>query len=93
MRFLPVVLVVALTVYCTVDVIQTEGRAVRALPKAAWLAIVVLVPVFGALAWFLSGRPGGGIGPFRAEKGPQGGPPGRRPPRGPDDDPDFLRGI
>ncbi|MBR7743290.1 PLDc N-terminal domain-containing protein [Phycicoccus sp. BSK3Z-2] len=92
MRFLPVVLAFALTVYCLFDIRQTDPRHVRTLSRRLW-ALVVLVPFVGALAWFLSGRPGGGIGPFRAEERPRPGPPGRRPPRGPDDDPDFLRGI
>jgi hypothetical protein len=57
---------------------------VRAMPRALWVLLVLLVPLLGPLAWFLFGRPL----PPRAE-----GRPARRGPASPDDDPDFLRSI
>ena len=83
LRYLPVLLSLALTVYCTVDVIQTPEAAVRNLPKLAWLVVVLLFAVVGPAAWLIAGRPRTGRRAIR------------RPPRpqGPDDDPEFLRGI
>ena len=45
------------------DTIATESLLVRNLPKETWVFVVILVPVGGALAWLLLGRPlGAGIG-------------------------------
>ncbi|HYN28273.1 MAG TPA: PLDc N-terminal domain-containing protein [Dermatophilaceae bacterium] len=86
LRALPVVVALALTIYCFLDCVQTDGARVQALPKNAWLLVIVLLPLLGALGWLLAGRPRGT---------PRGGPTrrGPAPPRGPDDDPDFLRGL
>lgn len=74
---------VVLVIYAFFDAIATPRQQVKILPKPAWLVVIVLVPVLGALAWIFAGtkrlRPGPGRSP--------------RPPRGPDDDPDYLRGI
>jgi hypothetical protein len=83
LRYLPVLLSLALTIYCTVDVIQTPENAVRNLPKIVWLILVLLFAVVGPAAWLVAGRPRTGR---RAVQGPP-------RPRGPDDDPDFLKGI
>jgi hypothetical protein len=83
LRYLPVLLSLALTIYCTVDVIQTPENAVRNLPKIVWLIVVLLFAVVGPAAWLVAGRPRTGR---RAVQGPP-------RPRGPDDDPDFLKGI
>lgn len=84
LRYLPVVLSLALTIYCVVDAIQADDAEVRNLPKPAWLILILLFPVVGPAAWLLAGRP---------PRGPRRLSTRRRPPRGPDDDPDFLRGI
>jgi hypothetical protein len=49
----------ALWVYCILDVIATDDSRVRNLPKLPWLFIVVFVPTIGAIAWLLLGRPEG----------------------------------
>jgi hypothetical protein len=84
LRALLILGVLALWIYGIVDVIATRKRRPQALPKWAWLPIVVLVPVLGSLAWLLLGRPeGGGLRP--------GGSPDRaRAPRAPEDSPEFL---
>lgn len=81
-RLLPVLLAVALTVYALVDVVQSPPARVRTMPRLAWAGVILLLPVVGAVAWLLTGRPSGGGA-------------GRRPgrPIAPDDDPDFLRGL
>jgi Phospholipase_D-nuclease N-terminal len=86
LRILLPVLLIAFTVFCLVDVSKTGADEVRALPKAVWLIVVLLLPGVGGVAWLLAGRQRG-TGPLG-----RGGP---RPagPLGPDDDPDFLRGI
>jgi hypothetical protein len=44
---------------CLLDVATTPRYEVRTLSKAAWLAVVALLWIFGAVAWLLLGRPGG----------------------------------
>ena len=95
-RTLPVLLSVALTVYCLIDAIQTDESEVRNLPKMAWLLLVLLFPVIGPISWLVAGRPEQGPGPVRSqqrrlEQHERERDAGR--PRGPDDDPDFLKGL
>jgi len=54
--FVPLVLL-ALWIYCILDVIATEDSLVRNLPKTMWLLIVIFLPDIGSLAWLLLGRP------------------------------------
>ncbi|MGJ3507756.1 PLD nuclease N-terminal domain-containing protein [Enemella sp. A6] len=82
-RYLPVILIALLMIYCVVEIAQANGQQVRNLPKWAWFVAVVFLPLAGCLGWLFLGRPISGPG-----KQP---PPGR--PRAPDDDPDFLRGL
>jgi phospholipase D-like protein len=60
---------------------------VRNAPRALWVLLIVLIPLLGAISYFLWGRPQGV---------PQEGAPPRRSgarPSSPDDDPDFLRQV
>ncbi|WP_030526689.1 PLD nuclease N-terminal domain-containing protein [Phycicoccus jejuensis] len=92
LRFLPVVLSLALTIWTLVDCIQTDDGSVRNLPKIAWMLLILLFPVVGPVAWLVAGRPAGPLlGGGRPGRGTPG--PTRRPARGPDDDPDFLKGL
>ncbi len=50
-------LLIALWVYCILDVIATDEMLVRSLPKLAWLLIVVVLPTVGSIAWLALGRP------------------------------------
>lgn len=85
MRFLPGVLMVVLAIYCLIEIVQSDPRQVRQLPRGLW-AIVVLVPLVGPIGWLVAGRPNGDGGTAPAMK-----------PRtrmvAPDDDPDFLRSL
>jgi hypothetical protein len=72
--------VLALDVFAIVDVILTDQRRVRALPKLVWVILIVLVPIVGALLWFF-------IGKERRDRG------GERRTIAPDDDPAFLRNL
>ena len=51
------VLVFGVWIFGIIDVLVTDKTTVRALPKWAWVGLVVLFPGIGALAWFLFGRP------------------------------------
>jgi hypothetical protein len=71
---------VAVDVFAIVDVILTDRRRVRAMPKALWLIVIVLLPVIGFLLWFWLGK-------ARSASA------GRTRTVAPDDDPDFLRNM
>ncbi len=74
----------ALWLYCIIDVIFTDESDVRHLPKLLWLAIVVFIPDIGSIVWLVAGRPQKAS--FRI------GEPGNRPSRapvGPEDRPNF----
>jgi hypothetical protein len=58
---------------------------VRAVPRALWVLVILLIPLIGPIAYFVWGRP---------VAAPVEGSPIRRAPSrpsSPDDDPDFLR--
>ena len=75
-------LAVGVIVYSLIECVRTDRAATRALPKGGWIAVIILLPLLGALLWLFLGRP-------------QGSPDDGRPvrPQGPDDDPQFLRTI
>lgn len=93
-RYLPVLLEVALLVYCLIDCIQTDVP--RNLAKTTWVFVIILLPVVGGIAWLVAGRPE--HRPARNVPWPStqtaGFPEYERPRRGaPDDDPDFLASM
>jgi hypothetical protein len=45
-----------LWIFCIIDVITTDAASVRNLPKLAWLAIVIILPEVGSIAWLVAGR-------------------------------------
>jgi hypothetical protein len=80
-----------LFVYCLFDVIATDRELIRNLPKLAWLAVVIILPLIGSVAWLVLGRPkGAALLPGTTTLPPRRGS-GR--PVAPDDDPEFLRQI
>ena len=80
-------LVVVVMLYAFIDCVQTPRAYARSLPKWLWLLLVVLVPVVGAVAWLVLGRP------QRASLVAAGARRGRGVPVPPDDDPAFLRKL
>lgn len=68
----------AFWVYAIVDCAVQPATRARGVSKAAWIAIVVLLPVLGGLLWFAVGRTRRSAAPAR---------------RAPDDDPEFLGRI
>lgn len=99
--YVPELLEFVLTLYCVIDAIQSDPRDIRNLPKWAWILLILLVPVVGAVAWLVAGRPSRESWlrhtPPQSQKAQQAQqsqlrqPP--RNPRGPDDDPDFLKRL
>jgi hypothetical protein len=87
----------ALWIYCIVDVITRDRSECRNLPKPVWLMIVVFLPAIGSLLWLVAGRPRTSDQRDLPYKGngrfPGYDRPGRRPATNPDDDEDFLHGL
>jgi hypothetical protein len=86
MGVVPLVLL-ALWVFCILDVIATDDALIRNLPKGVWLLVVIFLPDIGSLAWLLLGRP--------LYAGWRPGDTNRRPPKryiGPEDRADFPSG-
>ncbi|MFJ4209675.1 PLD nuclease N-terminal domain-containing protein [Paenarthrobacter sp. NPDC089675] len=83
LRVVGVVVVLVVFVYALIDVIRTDGSATRGISKPAWIIVMLVLPVLGALLWFIFGRP----------YGKPSSQPARRYPTAPDDDPEFLRNL
>jgi branched-subunit amino acid transport protein AzlD len=83
-RYLPIIIVALLMIYCVVEVAQAPTYAVRRMPRWLWATAIICLPLIGALSWLFLGRP-------TAESLGTRKPPMR--PRAPDDDVDFLRGL
>jgi hypothetical protein len=80
-RVLPVLVLIGITIFTLVTVLQSSRTAVRHLPRWLWFVLVLIIPALGCAAWWIFGRP---------LTGPDDVPPR---PAAPDDDPDFLRGL
>ncbi len=78
-RILIILAIVMLTIYCVVEVAQSNPGRVRAMPKWLWAFVVICIPVIGPITWLLAGRPEASRHRHRS--------------LGPDDDEDFLRGL
>lgn len=77
-------LLVGVVIFALVDCARTEASRVRALPKAGWLAVILLFPMVGALLWLFLGKRRGASSSF--------GPVVQQDvPRAPDDDPEYLK--
>ncbi len=87
MRFLPYVLMIVLAIYSWVEIALSDRSQVRQLPRSVW-ALIVFIPIFGAVSWLVLGRPNGTAAVQVAAR------PKPRPKMvAPDDDPDFLRTL
>ena len=83
-RYLPLVIVALLTIYCVVEVAQAPPFAVRRMPRWLWATAIICLPLAGAVCWLLLGRP-------NAES--LGKQTRNLRPKAPDDDVDFLKGL
>jgi hypothetical protein len=85
---------VALVVVALIDCLSSDARDVRALPRFAWIFLILLFSPVGPVVWFIAGRPeraGGGGAAWTANGFPERT--RQRRQVAPDDDPDFLKGI
>jgi hypothetical protein len=86
----------ALVVIALIDCLSAEEFQIRALPRIAWVFIILLFSPIGAIVWFVAGRPARGV---KLSNGttwrPGSGFPEKERPRAkaPDDDPEFLRSL
>ena len=78
-----IVIYTALALYSLFDCISFESSRIKMMPKAAWAAIILLLPVVGIALWFLFGR-GGLARKADADKAV---------PAAPDNDPEYLQKI
>ncbi|MFD4179931.1 PLD nuclease N-terminal domain-containing protein [Rhodococcus sp. NPDC058514] len=89
------VVMLALWIFCIVDVLTREDHEVRHLPRIGWILIVLLIPTLGSLLWLILGRPQGPVRPHGQRPHPstysEYDRPGRQIPQNPDDDEAFLR--
>lgn len=80
-RVVLVLIIVALTIYCAVEVAQAQTYKVRLIPKWLWAAVVIAIPIIGPGCWLFFGRP------VSAEASSS------KPNLPPDDDPDFFKNM
>ncbi|MYR08553.1 hypothetical protein GTV32_20570 [Gordonia sp. SID5947] len=87
-----VILVIAL-----IDIINTDDAVMRGMPKIAWVLLVVVLPLIGALLWLAFGRPTGEErrrpAPGAASEYPEYDHPGRYIPADPEADREFLQQL
>ena len=98
-RFAPGLLILALDIFCLIDVITADDGRVRNLPKIAWFLLILFVPLIGSIVWLAAGRPqganAGGRSPYEREASafPEYDRPGRAAGLTPESDEEFLRKI
>jgi hypothetical protein len=88
----------AVWLFCIIDVITTPDSQIRNLPKLAWLLIVIVLSDLGSIAWLVAGRNWSGSNSLsrkanRDSEFPEYDRPGRFVPSNPDDDEAFLRQL
>ena len=82
-RYLPIIIIALLMIYCVVEVAQAPPYAVRRMPRWLWATAIICLPLAGAVCWLLLGRPNAeSLGTKKKKR-----------PKAPDDDIDFLRGL
>jgi hypothetical protein len=84
-RYLPLIIVALLTIYCVVEVAQAPPFAVRRMPRWLWATAIICLPLAGAVLWLLFGRPNAESLGKRKRNSSR--------PKAPDDDVDFLKGL
>jgi hypothetical protein len=85
LRYLPFLLIIALTIYAFIDCLNTPEEEVKHLPKVVWVIIILLFSIVGPLVWLFAGKK------RVPSAGGRGG--GRTRWVAPDDNPDFLKSL
>jgi Phospholipase_D-nuclease N-terminal len=52
-----VLFAVGVWAYCLIDAIMTPPEQLRSLTTMSWALLITVLPVIGAIAWLLAGRP------------------------------------
>src|SRR3990170_3088504 len=90
-------MVLALWIYCLVDVISRSDGEIRNLPKLWWILLVLFFPLAGSVAYIVAGRPHGHSRASAHERDvpdfPEYDRPGRAAATSPEDDEEFLRKV
>ncbi|MCY0945271.1 PLD nuclease N-terminal domain-containing protein [Streptomyces antarcticus] len=90
LRYLPFLLIIALTIYTFIDCLNTPEEEVKHLPKVVWVIIILLFSIVGPVVWLVAGKKrsavggGGGFGGGRARRAQW---------VAPDDNPEFLKSL
>ena len=74
LAYLPFLVWFVLLLYSLLDIDRTPDGAIRGLSVGGWFAVVLLVPILGALAWLALGRPHGARHPALAHGAALAGP-------------------
>lgn len=84
LRYLPFLLIIALTIYTFIDCLNTPEEEVKHLPKVVWVIIILLFSIVGPVVWLFAGK----------KRTPAGGGRTRRTQWvAPDDNPEFLKSL
>lgn len=60
LRYLPFLLILALTIYAFIDCLNTPEEEVKHLPKVVWVIIILLFSIVGPVVWLFAGKKGRG---------------------------------
>ncbi|MET9698935.1 PLD nuclease N-terminal domain-containing protein [Streptomyces sp. NPDC006529] len=84
LRYLPFLLIIALTIYAFIDCLNTPEEEVKHLPKVVWVIIILLFSIVGPVVWLFAGKKRSAIGGGRARRAQW---------VAPDDNPEFLKSL
>lgn len=56
LRYLPFLLILALTIYAFIDCLNTPESEVKHLPKVVWVIIILLFSIVGPVVWLFAGK-------------------------------------
>jgi Phospholipase_D-nuclease N-terminal len=79
-RLLVALLTAGVAVYAMVDLLRSRADQVQRLPRLLWALVILMLPLFGGLAYLFLGRVDPAAEPLTLGHGPP----------APDDDPEFL---
>lgn len=86
---------ILLAIAALISCLSADEGDINALPRIAWVLIILFFPLLGSIAWFAAGRTR--VRPAGNAWRPGAGFPERERPRprpvAPDDDPEFLRSV
>ncbi|MET9692830.1 MULTISPECIES: PLD nuclease N-terminal domain-containing protein [unclassified Streptomyces] len=84
LRYLPFLLILALTIYAFIDCLNTPEPEVKHLPKVVWVIIILLFSIVGPVVWLFAGKERAASGGGRARRAQW---------VAPDDNPEFLKSL